>query len=232
MQNFLALFFMTRIGKNIKKIRNIKGLSQQAFADLFDLTRGNISSYEEARAEPKTEVMIKIANFFGIPLTDFIEKELSVNELLHYDTHLVTETEKLKTTRQLANIPYISAFYITDYIQQHHNPAFIQKLPTLTIPGNSKSELIAIEVYDPNELPAGFEFHNGDILIFEQITKENIHRITDKLGMMVDIENLKFGVYKTEINKITLHLNDWVKYPFDMDFPEKYWVLQASYRQE
>ena len=68
---------MTQIGKNIKKIRNVKRLSQQSFADIFDLTRGNISSYEESRAEPKIEVIMKIANFFGIPLADFIEKDLS-----------------------------------------------------------------------------------------------------------------------------------------------------------
>ena len=38
---------MSKIGYNIKKLRNVKNLSQQAFADLFNLTRGNISSYEE-----------------------------------------------------------------------------------------------------------------------------------------------------------------------------------------
>ena len=67
---------MTQIGKNIKKIRSVNGLSQQSFADLFSLTRGNISSYEESRAEPKIEVMIKIANYFGIPLSDLIEQDL------------------------------------------------------------------------------------------------------------------------------------------------------------
>lgn len=40
---------MSKVGRNIKKIRSVKGLSQQAFAYLFSLTRGNISSYEELR---------------------------------------------------------------------------------------------------------------------------------------------------------------------------------------
>ncbi|MDR2914333.1 MAG: helix-turn-helix domain-containing protein [Tannerella sp.] len=223
---------MTQIGKNIKKIRNVKGLSQQAFADLFGLTRGNISSYEESRAEPKIEVMIKIANFFSIPLDAFIEKDLSVNELLHYNTRFVVETEKLKTTRQLASIPYVSAPYINDYKQKYNDTGFMQNLPALKAPSSSKSELIAIEVLDPNDLPAGFEFRNGDTLIFEQVTKENIHCITDKLGMMVDSENIRFGVYKTEDRKMILSLNDWVKYPFEIDSDIKYWLLQASFKQE
>ncbi|MDR0395619.1 MAG: helix-turn-helix domain-containing protein [Tannerella sp.] len=223
---------MTQIGKNIKKIRNVKGLSQQAFADLFDLTRGNISSYEESRAEPKIEAIMKIANFFSIPLADFVEKDLSVNELLHYNTHLVIETEKLKINRQLANIPYVSIPYIEDYIQHHANSHFIQKLPVLTVPCNSKLRSIAIETEDPNNLPAGFEFRSGDILIFEQVAKENIHRITNKLGMMIDSESLRFGIYQTENNQTGLYLNDWVKYPFDIRSDAKYWLLQASYKQE
>ena len=245
---------MTQIGKNIKKIRNVKGLSQQAFADIFDLTRGNISSYEESRAEPKIEVVIKIANYFGIPLNDFIEKDLSVNELLHYNTNFVIETEKLKVARRFVNIPYVSAPYISDYIQNYEDVGFMQKLPVITVPSSSKSELIAIEIQDTNDLPAGFDFRNGDILIFEKVTKENIHHVTGRLGMMTGQdkaatnpdkvitgsenemtetpESLKFGIYKTEDNSETLSLNDLVKYPFDINSEYNYWLLQSSYRQE
>jgi len=222
---------MTQIGKNIKKIRSVKGLSQQSFAELFDLTRGNISSYEESRAEPKIEVMIRIANFFGIPLSDLIEKDLSVNELLHYNTRLVVETEKLKTTRLLTNIRYVSAPYINDYIQRHTDADFLQLLPVLTVPCAARSELIAIEIQDPNDLPAGFELRPGDILIFEQVTKENIHRITGKLGMMVDSESQKFGIYQTEGDNSILTLNDWIKYPFDIHSEKKYWLHLAAYKQ-
>jgi Predicted transcriptional regulators len=223
---------MTLIGKNIKKIRNVKGLSQQSFAEIFDLTRGNISSYEESRAEPKIEVIIKIANYFGIPLNDFIEKDLSVNELLHYDTHLVIETEKLKVSRRIVEIYYISTPYTADYLQNKDNSSFIQKLPVISVPCNSKSELIALEVQDPNDLPAGFECRTGDILIFEKVTKENIHRTTNKLGMMPDADDIKFGIYKTDGITPTLSLNDWITYPFDIDSGTTYWVLHASYKQE
>jgi len=222
---------MTQIGKNIKKIRSVKGLSQQSFAELFDLSRGNISSYEESRAEPKIEIMIRIANFFGIPLPDLIEKDLSVNELLHYNTRLVVETEKLKSTRQLTNIRYVSAPYINDYQQRHNDTAFLQQLPALTIPCTARSALIAIEIQDANELPANYELRPGDILIFEQVTKENIHRIPDKLGMMVDTGSLKFGIYQTEGDNSVLSLNDWIKYPFDIHSNTTYWLHLATCKQ-
>ncbi|NDV81725.1 helix-turn-helix domain-containing protein [Bacteroides sp. 51] len=224
---------MTKIGKNIKKIRNIKGLSQQAFADLFHLTRGNISSYEEFRAEPKIETLVKIANYFSIPLTSLIEKELSVNELLHYNTALVVETEKLKVTQQLTQVPYIPILYINDYIAQFMSEEFLSSLPQITVPSNSKFKLIAIEVENQENLPSGFDYKNGDILIYEEVVKENIHRIIGKLGIMVNAEGIKWGVYKEKDNNISLSLNTWIEYPFDINTEDtQYWILKASYRQE
>ncbi len=222
---------MSQIGKNIKKIRNVKGLSQQAFADLFQLTRGNISSYEEFRAEPKIEVIIKIAKYFGIPLADIIEKDLSVNELLHYNAELVLETEKLKIAQQLQKVSYIPALYINDYIKQYTDEEFFYHLPYIVVPSSSKFRLLAFEIDNQDVLPAGFNYHNGDILVLENVVKENVHRITDKLGMMVDAEGMKIGVYKEKEDKIVLSLNEWVEYPFDMDSKAQYWVVRASYCQ-
>lgn len=224
---------MTKIGKNIKKIRNIKGLSQQAFADLFQLTRGNISSYEEFRAEPKIETLVRIANYFSIPLANLIEKELSVNELVHYNTALVVETEKLKVTQQLTRVPYIPIIYINDYIAQFMSEDFLRSLPQITVPNNSRFKLIAIEIENQENLPNGFNYKNGDILIYEEVTKENIHRIIGKLGILVNAEGIKWGVYKEKDNDISLALNNWVEYPFDIDAVNtQYWTLKASYQQE
>lgn len=72
---------MSFFGVNIKKIRQVKGLSQKAFADLFDLNRGVISAYEEGRAEPKIETVLKVAHYFSLDLDDFLTKTLLVNNL-------------------------------------------------------------------------------------------------------------------------------------------------------
>jgi len=220
---------MSKIGKNIKKIRNIKGLSQQAFADLFELTRGNISSYEDLRAEPKMEIVVKVANYFGIPLTDFIERELSVNELLHYNTELVLEPEKLKITRQLIKIPYIPALYVEDYVKQHKDENFLMQLPYITVPSSSKTELLAIEVDNNENLPAGYNFQNGDIMVFELVVKENMHRIENRLGLMIGNDELHIGIYTEKASGLWLFLNEWVKYPFDIESDFQYWVLRGTY---
>ena len=73
-------------GKNIRKIRS---LSQVAFAEIFGLKRSSIGSYEEGRAEPKLEIIIKIANYFNISVDSLVNREITVNEL--YNFHLPNE---------------------------------------------------------------------------------------------------------------------------------------------
>lgn len=94
MQIFLAKFSINKLifakkirlmsffGTNIKKIRQVKGLSQKAFADLFELNRGVISAYEEGRAEPKIDTLLKVAHYFNLDINDFLTKPLQVNNLV------------------------------------------------------------------------------------------------------------------------------------------------------
>lgn len=87
---------MSFFGTNIKKIRQVKGLSQKAFADLFDLNRGVISSYEEGRAEPKIETILKVANYFNLNLDKLLTEILQVNQLVSVSDidHLMFESDK------------------------------------------------------------------------------------------------------------------------------------------
>lgn len=72
---------MSLFGTNIKKIRQVKGLSQKAFADLFDLNRGVISSYEEGRAEPKMETILKVAGHFNLTLDKLLTEPVQASQL-------------------------------------------------------------------------------------------------------------------------------------------------------
>jgi len=70
---------MSRFGKNIKKIRGLKQMTQSAFADLFDLSRTAVGAYEEGRAEPKLDTAVSIAKYFGISLDHLLCHDLSIN---------------------------------------------------------------------------------------------------------------------------------------------------------
>lgn len=67
---------MTIFSKNIVFLRNKDGLSQQEFAKKIGVNRGNIDSYER-KAYPKPEILVKIANFFGIHLEILLTKNIT-----------------------------------------------------------------------------------------------------------------------------------------------------------
>lgn len=124
---------MSLFGKNIRKIRSLKSLSQQAFADIFDLKRGTLGAYEEGRSEPKTETIIKIANHFSISIDDILTKELTVNQLLKFRGELedsldITEKNNFNT------IPCITPETQESYISNAAKTNYIDSLPRITLP--------------------------------------------------------------------------------------------------
>lgn len=64
-------------------------MTQTEFAELFNLKRTAVGSYEEGRAEPKIETLIKIADYFKLSLDQLLRKELSINEIFHFRDDLL-----------------------------------------------------------------------------------------------------------------------------------------------
>lgn len=222
---------MTKIGSNIKKIRTIKNISQQSFADIFDLTRGNISSYEESRAEPKIDVVIKIANYFGIPLEHFITKNLTVNEILKYHGDKLIEEENHINTLQLSQTPYINENVYLKCSHGEMNFLEFENYPQLILPESSHHQLLAIQFnpFVPHHTDAQ-KFDYNDVLIFTLLKDENIQLCENEIGLYVDEHSLYIGkyIFKSE-QKIILKLNT-LKFNA-ISFPNKnsFWVLKAVY---
>ncbi|MBL6447115.1 LexA family transcriptional regulator [Fulvivirga sp. 29W222] len=162
---------MSYIGKNIKKIRTAKRLSQAAFADIFDITRGSIGAYEEGRAEPKIDTIIQIANYFGISIDLLLNKELSVNELYSFD--ILTQklnkahefVSKQEPTYRKGGIGLVKTSHYVEYIVNCTNRDFLSHLPYIELPVNFKGITRAFELngsemeYHQNGL------HHNDILL-------------------------------------------------------------------
>ncbi|MCC8147151.1 MAG: hypothetical protein LIO93_12125, partial [Bacteroidales bacterium] len=117
------------------------------------------------------------------------------------------------------------------YIKHPKDENFLKQLPYIIIPSSSKSELLAMEIANSENLPAGYDYHAGDILIFEIVNKENIHRILNRLGLRISPGELHLGVFSQVNNQITLSLNEYVQYSFDIESEFEYWVLKGVYIQ-
>lgn len=100
---------ISKIGKNIKKIRTVKNLNQQAMADLLGLSRPSIGAYEEMRAEPKIESLIKLAKHFNLDLGRLINEDLTVNEIHGFKQaeELVLDQAPTPTPAKPKTFPYL-----------------------------------------------------------------------------------------------------------------------------
>lgn len=143
---------MSVIGKNIRKIRTVKKLSQAAFAEIFNLARPSVGAYEEERAEPKLETVIQIANYFGISIDSLLAKELTINDLYNFNVHLeedhaVSKTEEPKATPATSSIKsvLVPGEKQFEYIVHISNRDFLSKLPKILIPKNDDKDIRAFE---------------------------------------------------------------------------------------
>ncbi len=169
---------MSFFGKNIKKIRGVKGLSQQAFAELFDLKRGTLGAYEEGRSEPKIETIIKIANHFSIQIDNLLTSELTVNQLLKFKGDLTTYAEDMKR-EQFATVPCITENTTNDYIALHDKEGFIKELPTLQLPINPTKEFRGYTVSNLEMTSHDKGFYPKDIVVGEKVPPTVIKKLNN-----------------------------------------------------
>ncbi len=71
------------LSENIRFLRRKMGKSQTEFAELFELNRGNISSYESG-TEPNFDTLEKMVNYFDLPLDDLAFKKLNENNISNH----------------------------------------------------------------------------------------------------------------------------------------------------
>jgi len=160
---------MSTIGKNIKKIRAVKKISQAAFAEMFNLSRGTVGSYEEERAEPKIETIIQIAQKFGLSIDILLTKELTVNELFKFDlfkhekSAKPAEADVDKDSREDAT-PLVRSSQYIEYVVNHQNKDFINRLPFVRLPDTTQKKSRAFEVQDDSMQWLDTGLHVGDVL--------------------------------------------------------------------
>jgi len=166
---------MSVIGKNIKKIRVVKKLSQAAFAEIFHLARPSVGAYEEERSEPKIDTIIQMAAYFGISVDSLLTKELTINELYKFDIYhdINKEAGDRRKKQSVVNnkVPMIKINDYVEYIVNFENKDYLESKKEIVPPFEVNRNAIAFELngsemeYNHNGL------HHGDILFGRIIDK-------------------------------------------------------------
>jgi len=204
---------MSSIGKNIKKIRGVKGLNQSDFADLFDLKRASIGAYEEGRAEPKLATIMEIANYFGISVDELLKKNLSVNDLYHFD---IFRQDLIKGAKHnlrpsklppiLASVPLISQAFKAEYFADRKA---LSQMVQLSLPLEKEKNYRAFELADNSMLGQGWGFATGDIVIAYQNSNLNLAKAEEgKLYLFETAEDWRLRTL-TSLSKEHAVLSPW-----------------------
>jgi len=194
---------MSLIGKNIKKIRSVKEISQQSFAELFGLSRTSVGSYEEGRAEPKIETIIQIANYFGVSIDLLLLKEITVNDLYGFDIFKIKENKQQQSEVKQINdgFPFVSLKDRKSYLLNLKDKKYCDSLEKISIPIYLNLNVKAFE-HEGNSMYDGSNgFFNGDILIGSPIKIDQVKRLEENTPYIyITKTDIKCGVFKSISN--------------------------------
>lgn len=86
---------MQHIGKNIKRIREDRGLTQQSIADLIAMHRSNYSRVETGDRDLSIEAICKIAKFFNLTIDQLVNLQEEIPQEITIEDKSLTEQVKL-----------------------------------------------------------------------------------------------------------------------------------------
>ena len=69
---------MRELGKNIKKLRKSRGMTQDSFAELLHVTRQTVSNYENGRSQPDLEMLTEIARVLDTDVNTLLGADSAV----------------------------------------------------------------------------------------------------------------------------------------------------------
>lgn len=127
---------MLNFASNIKYLRNKKAWSQQALADYFDLTRGQVASYEDHRAEPSQQTLIKYSNFFKLPIDALIRHDLTMSKddvYIDIGKNRVLFPVIINDDNE-DSIEVIPIKASAGYLSGYDDPEYIAELPQMKLP--------------------------------------------------------------------------------------------------
>lgn len=164
---------MSNIASNLKFLRKKKGLTQQQFADALEIKRASVGAYEEDRAEPKYELLRKIAQFYDLTM-DELANDVINEKWRPQPKSNASNLRVLSITvdgNERENIELVPVKASAGYLNGYGDPEYVAELPKFSLPMFNQGTYRAFEIKGDSMLP----LPSGSIIIGEYV--ENWHDI-------------------------------------------------------
>ena len=210
------------VGKNISHLRHLKGLSQEELADELGVTRSNLGSMEEGRSMPSLDLLIKISDYFRVPVDILIRKDLTKakdfsfielgNQRVLFPIMVNQENEDM--------IEVVPVKTSAGYLAGYDDPEYIEQLEKIKLPflptgkhrafpikGDSMlpmkpgSFVVGKFVEDRNEIRDGRTYvllTQNDGMVYKRI----YNQINEKGTLKLVSDNKQYRPYEVPISEV------------------------------
>lgn len=102
-----------KFSKNLKKLRNEKGITQDDIAKIINTSRSCISNYESGNREPDNETILIIADYFNVSV-DFLLGRSAVRTLFK-DENIICKLQEIIS--RLKSINFLDLSHSSMYVK-------------------------------------------------------------------------------------------------------------------
>jgi transcriptional regulator with XRE-family HTH domain len=189
---------MSNISSNLKYLRKKNGHTQQQFADIMGIKRSLIGAYEEDRAEPKYDLLKKIAEHFDLTIDEFINEQITESwkpKLKGQGSNLRILSISVDSSDN-ENIELVPVKASAGYLNGFSDPEYIKDLPKfqLPLPFLKQGTFRAFEIKGDSMLP----IQSGSLIIGEYLENWNDVKTGDTYVIISKDEGV---VYKRAGNR-------------------------------
>ncbi len=231
---------LVKVGENIKFLRKKFGYTQSTFADEIEIKRSLVGAYEEGRADPRLNNLLKMSEAFGVSVDTLISKEVHKLD----DEELYENAEsKLKVLSitvdadENENIELIPQKASAGYLNGYADPQFIQDLPKFRLPmlpanatyrafeisGDSMLPLLPGTIIIGEYIASPSDIKNGKTYVLmtkdEGIVYKRVFNYVDDKGKLFLVsDNKTYSPYEVKADKV---LEIWAAKAFiSLNFPD------------
>lgn len=127
---------MSIFSDNIRFLRSKKGLSQQQFAEILQISRDRYSKYENGRSEAPYELLIQISKYYNVNVEVLLTVKVSkysIDEIMELPDNRIVLPIKVDSDGkdQIEIIPQKTSM---GYLNGYSDPEYIESLDTISLP--------------------------------------------------------------------------------------------------
>lgn len=195
---------MSVLGKNLKTLRKLKGITQQQLANAIEVKRSLIGSYEEGRAEPNIEKLKGFAQYFGISVDTLISPDL---EQGLSEIQLYKKDQEGKNLRILSvttgkeegeeEIQLVSQKAAAGYLNGYADPEYVSELPEIKLPGLTAGTFRAFEISGDSMLP----IEPGSVIVARYVDNWKEIKEGKTYILVLAEEGIVYKRIKDQVNK-------------------------------